>query len=212
MVNFKRLMQRKQTLYFLLEALRKPFYKFYLKRRNVVFGEKLTVFGKPLVINRGIINIGMNCKLISSSKFYGQGLQPVSLYTLNETSRINIGNSCTLNGTSIRSVSHISIGNDCVFAPDVKIVDHDHPLSSTERHSTNYIAEPITIEDNVWVGFNVIILKGIRIGKNSIIGAGSVVVKDIPENCIAAGIPAKVIKEIEYKNLKSSFETALKEF
>ena len=196
MVNFKRLSQRKQSLYFLLEVLRKPFYKLYLKRRNVSYALNLTIFGKPLIINRGIINLGMNCKLISSSKFYGQGIQPVSLYTLNENSRIDIGGSCTLNGTSIRVVSHVSIGNDCVFAPDVKIIDHDHNLSPTERHSSNYISSPITIENNVWVGYNVVILKGVKIGKNSIIGAGSVVAKDIPENCVAAGIPAKPIKKL----------------
>ena len=197
MVNLKRLSQRKQTLYFILEALRKPFYKLYLKRRNVSYGISLKIFGKPLIINRGIIHIGMNCRLISSSKFYGQGIQPVSLYTLNENSRIDIGNNCTLNGTSIRSVSHVSIGNDCVFAPDVKLIDHDHPLSPTERRTTNYLSAQIIIEENVWVGYNVVILKGVKIGKNSVIGAGSVVVKDIPENCVAAGIPAKVIKEIE---------------
>ncbi len=197
MVNLKRTLQRKQTLYFIIEALRKPFYKLYLKRRNVSYGIGLKIFGKPLIINRGIINIGINSKLISSSKFYGQGIQPVSLYTLNENSRIDIGNNCTLNGTSLRCVSNISIGNDCVFAPDVKLIDHDHPLSIHERHSTNYISAQITIEDNVWVGYNVVILKGVKIGKNSIIGAGSVVAKDIPENCVAAGIPAKVIKKIE---------------
>ncbi len=196
MVNLKRLSQRKQALYFLVETLRKPFYKLYLKRRNVSY-INLIIYGKPLVINRGIINIGINSKLISSSKYYGQGIQPVSLYTLNENSRIDIGSNCTLNGTSIRCVSNISIGSDCVFAPDVKIIDHDHHLSITERNSTNYVSAPIVIENNVWVGYNVVILKGVKIGKNSIIGAGSVVVKDIPENCVAAGIPAKVIKKIE---------------
>jgi len=196
MINLKRILQRKQTLYFILEAIRKPLYKLYLKRRYVTYGVNLKIYGKPLVINRGIINIGINSKLISSSKFYGQGLQPVSLYTLNENSRIDIGNNCTLNGTSIRAASYISIGNDCVFASDVKIVDHDHHLSPIERHSTNYPSAPITIEDNVWVGFNVVILKGVKIGKNSVIGAGSVVVKDIPPNCVAAGIPAKIIKQI----------------
>ncbi len=196
MINLKRLFQRKQAIYFILEALRKPFYKLYLRRRGVSYGLRLTIFGKPLIINRGIINIGMGCKLISSSKFYGQGIQPVSLYTLNENSRVDIGNNCTLNGVSIRAVSNISIGNDCVFAPDVKIIDHDHLSSPTDRHSLNYISSPITIEDNVWVGYNVLILKGVKIGKNSIIGAGSVVVKDIPENCIAVGSPAKPVKKI----------------
>ena len=90
----------------------------------------------------------------------------------------------------------IKLGNNVVFAGGVKIIDHDHHLDLERRNNPDYPSKPVIIEDNVWFGYNVTILKGVKIGRGSAIGANSLVVSDIPEMCVAAGNPAKVIKNI----------------
>ena len=189
------ILKRKQSIYLALELLRKPLHKLFLIRRKVKFGKNITIFGKPIVINKGSINIGSNIKLISSSKFYGEGIFPVSLYAINEKSKIEIGDNCVIQGTSIRCNEEIKIGNNVVFAGNCKLIDHDHHIDLEKRNLSNYPSKPIMIEDYVLFGYNVTVLKGVKIGKGAIIGAGSVVTNDIPEMCIAAGNPAKVIKK-----------------
>lgn len=186
-------LKRKQTIYLIFEFLRKPFYKLYLFRRNIE-SKKLKIMGKPIIINRGNIEIGKNTKLISSSKFYGASLDKVSLYTINNNSKIKIGENCILHGTSVRSNLSIEIGDNCILASHIKLIDHDHDIKN--RKSKGYISKEIKIGNNVWIGYNALVLKGVTIGDNSVIGAGSVVTKDIPENCIAAGNPAKVIRNL----------------
>jgi acetyltransferase-like isoleucine patch superfamily enzyme len=188
------ILQRKQNIFLLSELLKRIYYKIYLKRR-VNLGKKIRVIGKPIIINKGSIKIRNNTQLISSSKFYGEGIFPVSLYTINKNAKIEIGNNCTLQGTSIRCYNNIKIGNNVVFAANTKIVDHDHNIDPKKRNLQPFPSKPIEIKDNVWIGYNVMILRGISIGKNSVIGAGSVVTKSIPDNVVAAGTPAKVIKK-----------------
>jgi len=185
-------LKRKQNLFFLLELLKKPYYKVYIKRRAKA--KKIKIIGKPIIINKGLIKIGEKTQLISSSKFYGEGISPVSLYTINRNAKIEIGKNCVLQGTSIRCCNNVKIGNNVVFAANTKIIDHDHNTDPEKRRL--YISKPIEIKDNVWIGYNVLILKGVTIGKNSIIGAGSVVTNNIPDNSIAVGMPAKVIKKV----------------
>ncbi len=90
----------------------------------------------------------------------------------------------------------VHIGKDCFIGPNVSIYTACHSTNPIERNSRQEWAEPITIGDNCWLGGNVTILPGVTIGDNVTIGAGSVVVKDIPSNCIAVGNPCKKIKEI----------------
>lgn len=71
-----------------------------------------------------------------------------------------------------------------------------HPLEVTKRNAGYEMAQPITLGDNVWVGANVVVLPGVKIGRNSVVGAGAVVTKDIPENSLAYGNPCKVVKSI----------------
>jgi maltose O-acetyltransferase len=78
----------------------------------------------------------------------------------------------------------------------VSIYTACHDTDPQKRNSREEWAEPVTIGDNVWIGGNTTILPGVTIGSNVTIGAGSVVVKDIPDNCVAVGNPARVIKEI----------------
>lgn len=106
---------------------------------------------------------------------------------------------------------HISIGNNVLIASNVQIYTATHPVNISDRLLDNWsynnphaffntYALPVTIEDNVWIGGSVIILPGVTIGKNSVIGAGSVVNKSIPPNSLAVGNPCKIIRKINNKN------------
>ena len=90
----------------------------------------------------------------------------------------------------------ITIGSHVLLGPRVGLYTANHAIDPQERIQGGCYARPITIEDQVWIGAGVHIMGGVTIGKNSIIGAGSVVTHDIPNNVIAAGIPCKILREI----------------
>lgn len=91
----------------------------------------------------------------------------------------------------------MTIGARCLIGDAVLIMDSDfHDLSAEGRHSQPTTPAPVVLEDNVFIGSRVIILKGVTIGKDSVIGAGSVVVRSIPPGVIAGGNPAKVIRTL----------------
>lgn len=103
----------------------------------------------------------------------------------------------------------VTIGDNVLIGPNVGIYTAGHPLHYEVRNQEYEYAFPITIGDNVWIGGNVVINPGVSIGENSVIGSGSVVTKDIPNNVIAIGNPCKVLREITdydrqyyFKNLK----------
>jgi maltose O-acetyltransferase len=99
--------------------------------------------------------------------------------------------------TLVAERSSIRIDRGCLIGPSVQIFDSDfHSLTPELRKSGGHECRPVHLEENVFVGTSVIILKGVTIGRNSVIAAGSVVVSDIPENSAAAGVPAKVIANL----------------
>lgn len=93
-------------------------------------------------------------------------------------------------------VAAITIGEDCQIGPNVQLLTPTHPVDPQPRRDKLEAAEPITIADNVWLGGGVIVCPGVTIGENSVIGAGSVVTRDIPANVVAVGNPARVVREI----------------
>lgn len=114
-----------------------------------------------------------------------------------EKGRITIGDYCLVcPGVRISSADAITIGNDCMVASQVYITDADwHGIY--DRAGTVGVTRPVTIGDNVWLGDSVIVCKGVNIGDHSVIGAGSVVTRDIPAGVIAAGNPAKIIRKLD---------------
>ena len=88
----------------------------------------------------------------------------------------------------------VTVGDDCFIGPNVSIYTACHSTDPIERNSRREWAKPVTIGDNVWIGGSVTILPGVNIGSNVTIGAGSVVVKDIPDGCVAVGNPCRVVK------------------
>ncbi len=148
--------------------------------------------GKPIIERypNSTIKIGENCRFSSKSYTNYRGINhPCILNTGKEGAEIIIGNHCGFSGVSIVSDTSVVIGNNVTVGANVIIGDRDD-------HSDIYfsVSKPVKIEDGVWIGMNSIVLKGVCIGKGSIIGAGSVVTKNIPAKCIAAGVPCKVIK------------------
>ena len=91
----------------------------------------------------------------------------------------------------------VTVGDDCFIGPNVSIYTACHSTDPIERNSRREWAKPVTIGDNVWIGGSVTILPGVTIGSNVTIGAGSVVVKDIPDGCVAVGNPCRVVKFLE---------------
>lgn len=97
---------------------------------------------------------------------------------------------------TILDVAKVKIGDNCQMAPNVAIYTAGHPIHPATRNSQYEYGKPVTIGDNVWIGGNTVICPGVQVGNNVVIGAGSVVTKDLPDWCIAAGNPCRVIHKI----------------
>ena len=106
---------------------------------------------------------------------------------------------------TILDVAKVVIGDNCQMAPNVAIYTAGHPVHPATRNTAYEYGIEITIGDNVWIGGNTVICPGVHIGSNVVIGAGSVVTKDIPDWVIAAGNPCKVIREITEDDRKYYF-------
>ncbi|WP_413586856.1 sugar O-acetyltransferase [Bdellovibrio sp. HCB274] len=113
-------------------------------------------------------------------------------------SNISIGSRTFINFNAVfLDCNKITIGEDCQIAPGVQFYTATHPLDAKTRKSGLESAQPITIGNNVWLGGNAIICPGVTIGDNTVVGAGSVVTKNLPANVLAVGNPAKVIRNLE---------------
>lgn len=96
----------------------------------------------------------------------------------------------------------ITIGSGVLIGPNVMITATGHPVHHKLRPNGEMYSFEVIIEDNVWIGGNAVILPGVRIGANSVIGAGSVVTRDIPADCVAVGNPCRVLREITDRDLE----------
>tara|TARA_E500000331_G_scaffold123539_1_gene121047 strand:+ start:13663 stop:14286 length:624 start_codon:yes stop_codon:yes gene_type:complete len=178
------------------------FYRHYLKQKGVIVCKSNVFLGFPLITNiRGSkIIFGYSGLFISNSIFTALGVKHrIIIRTLRENATITIGNNVRISGTTICAFKSIVIGDRCVIGADVIIADTDfHSMNSNIRSSkndsNNAEASPVIINNDVFIGANSIILKGVNIGSNTIIGAGSVVTKSFPKNSVIGGNPAVLIK------------------
>lgn len=122
-------------------------------------------------------------------------------------SHIEVGKNFFANyNCTILDVAKVIIGDNCQLAPNVSIYTAGHPVHPDTRNSGYEYGIQVTIGDNVWIGGNTVICPGVHIGNNVVIGAGSVVTKDIPDMVIAAGNPCKVIREITEDDRRTYFK------
>ena len=98
----------------------------------------------------------------------------------------------------ILDAAPVTIGKNCLMGPQTCIYAVNHPLDVEERLKGTLIPAPVTIGDNVWFGGNCVVLPGVTIGNNVVVGAGSVVTKDVPDDAVIAGNPAKIIKYVNH--------------
>jgi acetyltransferase-like isoleucine patch superfamily enzyme len=169
----------------------------YFFVKNIKRKSGLRLWGLPVILNRGHIEIGKNFVAVSSHKHNSIGLiQPVVIKTLSKDATIIIGDDVGISGCTISAAGKIIIGNEVLIGSGALITDSD--AHSIHPKGRRYIAlpappQPVIIEDNVFIGARAIILKGVTIGIGSVIGAGSVVTRNIPPYSIASGNPARVI-------------------
>jgi len=173
-------------------------YKLIKYRRLAEIGEGLSLCARSEchADKPGLIKIGSNCEIFGSLQSVGNGT-------------ITIGNNtCIYERSIVGSVSSVSIGSYVIISNQVHIYDNNnHPTSRALRHQmcedgfhtdawrwTHAASSPIVIEDDVWIGENATILKGVTIGAGAIVGCNAVVTKDVPSNTIVAGNPARVVK------------------
>jgi len=114
-------------------------------------------------------------------------------YNIHVGNNFYAGFNCT-----ILDVAEVYIGNNCLIGPNVGLYTAGHNIEPVDRHKSGY-GKAIKIGDNVWIGGHSVILGGVTIGDNSIIAAGSVVTKDVPENKVYGGNPAKKLKDINLR-------------
>lgn len=172
-----------------------------LQIQNVSIGRKCLFYGYATfnVDNGGAICIGNNCIFRSNTTSNRIGLNHrciISATPLPSSScEIIIGDNCGFSGTSIWCFKSIKIGNNVRCGANTLIMDGDAHFED----SRTLPPRSIVIEDNVFIGANTVVKKGVTIGENTVIGMNSVVTHDIPANSIAVGCPCKVIRKIEMK-------------
>ncbi len=171
------------------------------KLKKVQYGSIPVVKGRIVVINHGTIKLGNDVRFNCSLDSNFVGLYKTCTLAVTSGAALEIGNHSGFSGLSLYCSSKIKIGDYVNFGGNVCIWDTDfHPLDYQERRVHNVAFtnnQPISIGDDVFVGANSIILKGVTIGDRAIIGAGSVVSKSIPSDEIWAGNPIRFIKKID---------------
>lgn len=198
----------KDKLHLFPRFIRKAFYKrwniFLLKFWGVSLGKNCLIYNYVnfRIFKRSYVKIGDNVVIKSGDGYNALARNIQANITVEEGATLIIGNHVGLSSPCIKATKSIMIGNNCVIGADTLLLD-------TDSHNVDYLLRrdwvndsktaaksAINIGDDVLIGTRCIILKGVNIGARTIIGAGSVVTKSIPSDCIAAGNPCKVIRYI----------------
>lgn len=154
------------------------------------FGFRSRLSSPALLTNTGRVRIGKGVSIRKGAR----------IEVVRDGGAIEIGD-----GTSIQfdfhcgAANQVVIGKDVLIAGRVYISDHDHVFDHCEmspRLCRDLVSSPVIIEDGVWLGEGCVVLKGVRIGRRSVVGANAVVTKSVPDGCVVCGVPAKIVRRI----------------
>jgi len=162
--------------------------RWYFRNATSV-GPRVRVWGRPWIENAGTMIIGDRTKVISH--IARTELVATAGATLDIGERVFINYGCSIGATQL-----IRIGPRCAIGSYSLLMDNDFHSVDPDRRYEVPASAPIVLEENVWLGSRVIVLRGVTIGAHSVIGAGSVVTKDIPPRSVAVGLPARVVRSI----------------
>lgn len=180
-------------------SFRVRLYTFWISKEFKSFGETATICYPLNLLGGKYITIGENVLIgkrgiLTAWDRYGYDSFSPSISIGNRTS---IGEDC-----HITAINNITIGNNVLIGKKVTISDNSHGQTNFDELNLPpvdrplYSKGPVIIEDGVWIGDKVTIVANVRLGKNSIVGANSLVTKDVPSNCVVGGVPARIIKEM----------------
>jgi acetyltransferase-like isoleucine patch superfamily enzyme len=154
-------------------------------RKATSIGRRVTLHGKPQVINEGTMTFGDRVRLNST-------VATLELVAL-PGGHLEIGDNVFINyGSSLVASTHVKVGNDSLIGTHVMVMDTDFHRIEDKVYDTS--GKPVVLEERVWLGNRSIVLKGVTIGHDSVVAAGSVVTSDVPPRSIVAGVPAKVVR------------------
>lgn len=179
-----------------------PYIRLLFAMNDIPWTKNSRFLGIPIIQKHrsSSMRVGPHLGLRSSVRSNPLGPNhPVILCTWQAGAVLEIGSHFAMTGGALIAAERIMIGDRVNIGANTTVLDTDfHPLDAEARrlHPQDAITKPVIIEDDVFIGMNCLILKGVTIGQGSIIGAGSVVTKDIPAGVIAAGNPARVIREL----------------
>ena len=171
-----------------------------LMLKGIQWGKGIRFWGTACMVRHpeSIIRIGNFCSFRSdgNSNLIGVNRKCI-VSTHSKGAEISIGDQCGFSGAVIGAKEKIVIGNHVLLGANTLITDFDwHGIAPDKRNSYSGDSKPVSIGNNVFIGYGAIVLKGVTIGDNSVIGANSVVTKNIPANVIASGNPCKIVKEL----------------
>jgi acetyltransferase-like isoleucine patch superfamily enzyme len=202
----KRLLVEGDIKFFIFEKYSRIIGYFSIKCNQFIYGKRLyleppyKVWGRVqfMILGGGKIKIGKHFHCVSTRKRSSITLFSPCQLTIIGNAQIQLGDYVALNGTTISSRGKVTIGDNTMVGPNTIIMDNDGHVAwpPEDRWFKKGPVKDITIENNVWIGMNCIILKGVKIGHGSIVAAGSVVINDVEPNCVYAGNPAIKIKSL----------------
>ena len=162
--------------------------RYYLRSAQTL-GPRVRLWGVPFVNNQGTLLVGDRVRLAS-------GVSTLEL-SVGSGATLEIGDRVLINhGCSIGATKLVRIGPRCNIGSQAILIDNAFHELDPERRDEQPEPAPVILEENVWLAARVIVLPGVTVGKNSVVGAGSVVTRDIPPDVLAAGIPAKIIRPL----------------
>jgi acetyltransferase-like isoleucine patch superfamily enzyme len=160
--------------------------------RRVRIGRNFRTNGRIVIRGPGRVEIGDDVNAWSHA-------ETNVLITFTPQSRIRIGAGTRLNGAGIQARTCVTVGRRCILGSTLLLDTDHHPLDPARRHDPTapVASAPITIGDNVWLGGQSAVLKGVTIGDNSVVAFRAVVASDVPPNVVVAGNPARIVRRFD---------------